>query len=46
MEMFQAKDAAHLEAMGKMRELMQKPEQMQKWFMDKKAEFEAMSNKD
>jgi len=46
MEMFQSKDAAHLEAMGKMRALMQNPEQMQKWFKDKKAEFEALPSED
>jgi len=41
MEMFQTADAAHLEAMGKMKELMQS-EAMQAWFADKKAEFNAM----
>lgn len=40
-EMFKAQDPAHMEAMGKMQELMKSPESMQKWFMDKKAEFEA-----
>lgn len=41
-EMFKTQDAAHLEAMGKMQELMKSPEVMQKWFMEKKAEFEAL----
>lgn len=43
-EMFQKNDAAHLEAMGKMREMMHTPDAMQKWFADKKAEFDALSN--
>lgn len=42
MEMFQKKDPEHLEAMAKMRELMQSPGAMQKWFMEKKAEFDAL----
>jgi hypothetical protein len=42
MEMFQAGDKAHLDAMNKMMELMQKPEAMQEWFANKKAEFEAL----
>lgn len=41
-EMFKVQDAAHMEAMGKMQELMKSPESMQKWFMEKKAEFEAL----
>ena len=39
-EMFKVQDAAHLEAMGKMQELMKSPDSMQKWFIDKKAEFD------
>ena len=42
MEMFQKKDAAHLEAMGKMQELMQQPQAMQNWFQSKKDEFDAL----
>lgn len=42
MEMFLAKDAGHLEAIGKMQTLMQDPTAMQKWFEGKKAEFEAL----
>jgi len=42
MEMFQANDAAHLEAMGAMKELMQSPEKMQAWFAEIKAEFDAL----
>ena len=42
MEMFQKKDAAHLEAMNKMQELMKAPEDMEKWFKSKRKEFEAL----
>ena len=41
-EMFKKQDAAHLEAMNKMKELMTSPQAMQEWFMSKKAEFEAL----
>jgi hypothetical protein len=41
-EMFKIQDPAHLEAMGKMQELMKSPDSMQKWFMDKQAEFDAL----
>jgi len=43
MEMFQAKDAAHLQAMSKMQDLMKNPEAMQQWFEDKRKEFEALA---
>lgn len=39
MEMFQQKDAAHLQAMQAMRERMQNPAQMQQWFESKRQEF-------
>ena len=42
MEMFQKKDAAHLNAMNEMQELMKKPEVMKEWFENKKKEFEAL----
>jgi len=42
MEMFQKKDAAHLAAMGRMQELMQKPDAMQAWFEGKRREFDAL----
>lgn len=42
MEMFQKKDAAHLQAMNDMQALMKKPEQMKQWFESKKKEFEAL----
>ncbi|MBR9675426.1 DUF1059 domain-containing protein [Candidatus Woesearchaeota archaeon] len=40
-EMFEKKDADHLEAMSKMRELMKDSEAMAEWFESKKKEFEA-----
>jgi predicted small metal-binding protein len=42
MEMFQKNDEAHLKAMSKMQELMQKPEAMTKWFESKRKEFELL----
>jgi len=42
MEMFQSGDQAHLEAMGAMKELMQKPGAMQPRVDDKKCEFNAL----
>lgn len=42
MEMFQKCDPAHLEAMEKMKALMQDPAAMQKWFGDKQKQFEAL----
>ena len=42
MEMFQTSDADHLEAMGKIQELMQSPDAMMEWFESKRKEFEAM----
>ena len=38
-EMFQKQDAAHLEAMAKISELMQQPQAMQNWLEAKKEEF-------
>ena len=40
MEMFQKGDKAHLDAMGKMRELMQTPDAMKAWFETKRKEFD------
>lgn len=42
MEMFQKKDGEHMQAMGKMQELMQTPNAMQEWFANKQKEFEAL----
>ena len=42
MEMHKQQDAAHLQAMQKMGELMQKPEDMKDWFESKRKEFESL----
>lgn len=42
MEMFQKGDAAHLEAMNHMQNLMKSPEAMQAWFAERRREFEAL----
>ena len=42
MEMHRQQDAQHLDAMRKMQELINNPEDMQKWFDAKRAEFEAL----
>jgi hypothetical protein len=42
MEMFQKEDESHLKAMGRMQELMQKPEAMKDWFEMKKKEFDSL----
>ena len=42
MQMFQAQDGPHLEAMTKMKELMKHPDQMKRWYADRKAEFDAL----
>ena len=44
MEMFLQEEAAHLKVMNKAKELMQKPEEMMKWFKDKEEEFNAIPN--
>lgn len=42
MEMLAKKDPAHLQAMEKMRQLMQDPPAMQAWYDARKAEFEQL----
>lgn len=42
MEMYQQQDAVHLEAMQKMQALMQDPDEMNKWFESRRAEFNAL----
>jgi hypothetical protein len=42
MEMRQTQDAAHLEAMQEMKNLMQNPGDMEKWYESKRQEFEAL----
>ncbi|MEM7392611.1 MAG: DUF1059 domain-containing protein [Verrucomicrobiota bacterium] len=46
MEMFQKKDEAHLEAMNRMRDLMQDPDAMKRWFAERKAEFDALPERE
>lgn len=41
-EMFQKGDKAHLKAINDMRELMKSPSDMQKWFDNKRKEFDAL----
>lgn len=38
-EMFKQKEPAHMKAMSEMMELMKNPEAMQKWFAEKREEF-------
>ena len=45
-EMFKNGDDAHLKAMNEMKGLMEAPEKMQKWFEDKKNEFDALPNEE
>lgn len=42
MEMMLTQDEKHLDAMNKMRELMQDPQAMQDWYEGKKKEFEEL----
>lgn len=42
MEMFQAGDQAHLQAMNEMKEMMKTPEAMNAWFENKRMEFDAL----
>lgn len=42
MDMHQKQDAAHLKAMQKMQQLMQEPEEMNKWYESKRREFDAL----
>lgn len=42
MEMFQTQDPAHIEAMGKIMQLMQSPEAMSKWMDERRKQFEAL----
>ena len=41
-DMFGANDAAHMEAMGKMMELMKTEGAMEAWMSERKAEFDAL----
>ena len=42
MEMFQKGDAPHLQAMEKMKGLMESPQKMQEWMDERRKEFEAL----
>ncbi|MBT4519412.1 MAG: DUF1059 domain-containing protein [Halieaceae bacterium] len=42
MEMHQKKDAAHIESMSEMGQLMNNPSDMEKWFESKRKEFESL----
>ena len=42
MEMFQKGDENHLKAMNDMQNLMKSPEAMQKWFDNKRIEFDSL----
>lgn len=42
LEMYQQQDAAHLEAMQAIQELMQNPDEMNQWFESRRREFEAL----
>lgn len=46
MEMFKKNDAAHIEAMHEMQELMKSPDSMKIWMENKQKEFEALPDKD
>ncbi|PCJ28163.1 MAG: DUF1059 domain-containing protein [Flavobacteriales bacterium] len=43
MEMYEANDEAHIEAMNKMMELMKSPEAMMKWFEEKRVLFDGLA---
>ena len=42
MAMFQQQDAAHLEAMEKMKSMMQEEGAMEKWYAEREAEFDSL----
>lgn len=42
MEMYQKQEPAHLDAMNKIQEMMQNPEEMKAWYEEKKREFDAL----
>lgn len=43
MEMFEKGDQAHIDAMNRMRELMQDPEEMKRWMEGRRKDFDALS---
>jgi hypothetical protein len=42
MKMFEKGDNSHLKAMNEMKELMQSPDEMHKWFENKRKEFDQL----
>lgn len=42
MEMYQRQEPAHMEAMGKMTDLMSSPEAMEEWLEEREKEFNAL----
>lgn len=42
MDMFLAKDQAHIAKMGEMKEMMKSPEDMKTWFNNKRKEFDSL----
>lgn len=44
MEMFQAKDQAHISKMAEMQEKIKSPEDMKIWYNNKRKEFDALPN--
>ena len=46
MEMLQKQDADHMQAMGKMQQLMQSPTAMKEWFDKIKDEFDSLQEDD
>ncbi len=44
LEMFRKGDQAHLDAMEEMQHLMSNPDEMQKWFKEKRQEFEDLED--
>lgn len=42
LEMFQKQEPLHLQAMAEIEKLMQQPQAMQAWFLNKKSEFDAL----
>jgi len=45
-EMYQQRDAPHLQAMQKMMDLMKEPKAMQEWMADKRQQFESLPESD
>lgn len=42
-EMFQLQDGPHLDAMNELKKLLNTPEAMERWFNERRREFEALS---